>query len=238
MTGLLSLPRIPRLLCPRLEILARTAIHSDDCSIFSIASRRRLTPGVLRFFSLNINYGGSVKTTIVEHDNRKQTRGPSKTEQWGAVTVTTEGRGPGKSMAQYKKRGTNLTEYRGEETFDATKSSPRSQPYILALCLATFLIYFIILREENDIDNNIQILMYPMYKDGKKSLSPKEKPLHEAVSKEVKETSEKIMLQVLKTKYEEGGNTSELKEKLEDLHEDRLHGSAAQATALKSLYLP
>jgi hypothetical protein len=86
-------------------------------------------------------------------------------------------------MAKYKKRGTNLTEYRGEETFDATKSSPRSQPYILALCLATFLIYFIILREENDIDNNIQILMYPMYKDGKKSLSPKEKPLHEAVSK-------------------------------------------------------
>merc|ERR1711990_452474 len=105
--------------------------------------------------------------------------------------------------APLKFRGSGAETYRSHQTFTTpnAKNGPVSQAVIVPGALMVFLAYFCILREENDIDEQLG------------------RPMVDSVPEEHKEEVMKMTIQVA---VNEGWETKELEEKLAILQETRI----------------
>jgi len=103
--------------------------------------------------------------------------------------------------APLKFRGSGGDSYRSHETFIIRSGRPKSQGMILSAALGVFLLYFFVLREENDVDDRLGLSML------------------ESVPQEYEVEVLKMARQMV---LNEGGSTEELDQRLRELQEEKL----------------
>lgn len=67
---------------------------------------------------------------------------------------------PAEEFGPIKFSGSKAQTMKARENFYSRKDRPKYEPLVISVSLATFLVYFCILREENDLDNTLNKSLY------------------------------------------------------------------------------